>query len=218
MGRRYDAHQMHLEVDNYQPATIDEEHFMLPRFPLLVFIATVVLMSISCGTSTLDTAIPAEPTLIPTLAPIDTPTLPTPPEPNKGPTGNGADTTLSISTVGDNLKFDLRDLLVIAGEEVELRFENMSSVNQHNWVLVKDLTKDEVSAAGLAAGPNNDWIPLVDERVIAHTELLEPGTTGVVRFTAPAPGRYEFVCTFPGHNAAGMFGFFEVTQASQNRR
>lgn len=32
-----------------------------------------------------------------------------------------------------------------------------------------------------------------------------------VRFTAPPPGNYQFVCTFPGHNFT-MFGVFEVTR------
>ncbi|MFQ6030476.1 MAG: plastocyanin/azurin family copper-binding protein [Dehalococcoidia bacterium] len=119
-------------------------------------------------------------------------------------------TTLDISTDGDKLKFDSNQLVVIAGDEVVLRFDNVSTVNQHNWVLVKAGTKDEVAAAGVAAGPDNDWIPLEDERVIAHTRLIEPGQTGEVRFTAPGFGTYQFVCTFPGHNAAGMFGEFVV--------
>ena len=68
---------------------------------------------------------------------------------------------------------------------------------------------DAVAPAGTAAGPANDWVPPGDSRVIASTRLLDPGTTGEVTFTAPAPGTYQFVCTFPGHNLT-MFGNFVV--------
>jgi uncharacterized cupredoxin-like copper-binding protein len=39
--------------------------------------------------------------------------------------------------------------------------------------------------------------------------LLNAGASEEVTFTAPAPGTYEFVCTFPGHNFS-MFGDFTV--------
>ena len=67
-----------------------------------------------------------------------------------------------------------------------------------------------MAAAGTTAGPANNWIPPDDNRVIAHTRLLDPGETGEVRFAAPPVGTYQFVCTFPGHNFT-MFGEFEVT-------
>ena len=45
--------------------------------------------------------------------------------------------------------------------------------------------------------------------ILASTGLLDPGATEQVSFTAPAPGTYQFVCTFPGHNFS-MFGDFTV--------
>lgn len=39
---------------------------------------------------------------------------------------------------------------------------------------------------------------------------LVPGTTGWVTITL-APGRYELVCNFPGHYAAGMYAELDVT-------
>jgi len=117
-----------------------------------------------------------------------------------------------VSTAaGEQLKFDKDKLTAKTGAQVVLRFRNTSAVLEHNWVLVKAGNKDAVANDGVAAGPANNWIPAGDARVIANTLLLKPGTTGEAKFTAPAPGTYQFVCTFPGHNVT-MFGEFAVTQ------
>jgi azurin len=39
------------------------------------------------------------------------------------------------------------------------------------------------------------------EDVIAATKLLGPGENETLTFTAPEPGDYQFVCSFPGHFA-----------------
>ena len=118
---------------------------------------------------------------------------------------------LEISADGDALTFNTGTLTAPAGAEVVLTFSNVSTINQHNWVLVKAEDKAGVVTDGTVAGPANDWIKPDDPRIIAHTRLLNAGETGEVRFTAPAPGpTYQFVCTFPGHDAAGMFGDFQI--------
>ena len=76
-------------------------------------------------------------------------------------------------------------------------------------MIVQDGTKDAVAADGTPAGPANNWVAPGDSRVIANTALLGPGESGDVTFTAPVPGTYQFVCTFPGHNFT-MFGDFTV--------
>ena len=93
-------------------------------------------------------------------------------------------------------------------------FTNASTVNQHNWVLVKPGEKDAVVAAGAEAGAANGWIQPDDDRVIAHTDLLDPGESGEIRFKGQIGGIYEFVCTFPGHSAT-MFGEFKFLQSGQ---
>ena len=119
---------------------------------------------------------------------------------------------LEISVDGDALKFSTGTLTVQAGAEVVLTFSNVSTINQHNWVLVRAEDKADVVTDGTAAGPANDWLKPGDPRVIAHTKLLNAGETGEIRFTAPEPGAtYQFVCTFPGHDASGMFGDLQVT-------
>ena len=110
-----------------------------------------------------------------------------------------------ISTVGDALRFDRAELRETNQASIKLTFVNASKINQHNWVLVKAGTKDAVASAGAAAGAENGWIPAGDDRILAHSGLLDPGETEVVSFSAPFVGTYQFVCTFPGH-AATMFG------------
>lgn len=128
------------------------------------------------------------------------------------PTGGGAATagTIEIAAAGDSLKFNKAKLTAKAGSEVVVVFNNASTVNQHNWVLVQAGTKDAVAADGATAGPGGSWLQAGDDRVVAHVDLLDPGATGEVRFTAPSAGTYQFVCTFPGHSIT-MFGEFEVT-------
>ena len=113
--------------------------------------------------------------------------------------------------MGDALRFDVDRFEVHAGSVVLMTLKNTSSVNQHNWVLVRRGTKDQVAAAGVKAGPEFGWIPPDDDRVIAQIGLLEPGEGAEIRFVAPAVGRYQFVCTFPGHNIT-MFGDFNVVR------
>ena len=45
------------------------------------------------------------------------------------------------------------------------------------------------------------------DRVIASTKLLGPKQSDTVVFNAPKqPGRYPFLCSFPGHFQVGMKG------------
>jgi uncharacterized cupredoxin-like copper-binding protein len=47
---------------------------------------------------------------------------------------------------------------------------------------------------------------------MANTELLEAGANGetTINFTVSDAGEYIYVCTVPGHYAAGMHGVLTV--------
>jgi len=138
-----------------------------------------------------------------------------------------ADVSLTISAVGDELKFDKDKLTVKAGQLVSLTLENPSEVWQHNWVLVKKgkdeegrFYRDAVAADGLLAGEWGDFIPLPQSQVPGrminyegkpiNVPLVKAGQRTIV-FQAPEAGTYEFVCTFTAHSAT-MFGDFVVTE------
>ncbi len=131
------------------------------------------------------------------------------PEPTTGAPVAPGPIAFEVGEVGETLTFASESMSVTSGDEVTITFTNPSANNQHNFVIVQGGTKDAVAADGAAAGPGNGWLAPGDTRVIASSDLLDPGTTGEITFTAPEPGAYQFVCTFPGHSIT-MFGAFLV--------
>lgn len=82
----------------------------------------------------------------------------------------------------------------------------------HNFVVLTtgvDMTEFLTAAATQA---RNAYVPpQFASKVLAHTKLLGPGESDTVTFTAPkTPGKYDFLCSFPGHAPAGMKGFLIV--------
>jgi len=92
---------------------------------------------------------------------------------------------------------------VNAGEAVRLTFSN-PDVLPHNWVLVKPRALRAVGemANRLIADPDaaaRNYVPKADE-VLVYTDVVPPSGTAAIHFRAPLePGRYPFLCTFPGH-------------------
>ena len=150
----------------------------------------------------------AEETMEPVVEPTAMPSETMPAATTAAPTGDVAVLTLA-SVRSDELLFDTDMLTVKTGSTVRVEFSNHANAQQHNWALVKQGTKDDVTTRGVLA-PTTDWLMPDDPDVIASIGLIDPGETGSVTFTAPEPGVYEFVCTFPAHNVT-MYGVFEVT-------
>ena len=175
-------------------ATLHIVRWTLQKQALLCFglLGAIMVLAMACG---------GTPT--PRVTVLRPPVTPATPTPCVGP-------ALEISVKGDAIAFDKDRCEATAGTEVVMVFDNVSGFNQHNWVLVRAGTKDTVAERGLKAGPGNDWLESGDSDVIAHTRLLDPGEEGEVRFTAPEPGSYQFVCTSPGQNTI-VFGDFVVT-------
>ncbi len=132
--------------------------------------------------------------------------------PAQAPAASGAPVTLEIASKGDALEYDKTSFEVPAGSKVTLNLKNNASPGSgvhHNWVLVRPGTIDAVAADGIAAGEANDYLKPNDNRVIAHTKMAKEGEIVSVTFDAPAPGTYDFLCSFPGH-ATLMRGKFTV--------
>ncbi len=120
----------------------------------------------------------------------------------------GNKVTLNISSVGEQMMFDKKELTVPAGSDVTVIFTNKSSALKHNWILAKKGTGNKVAAAGISAGESKSYV-VKSPDVIAYTKLISPKKKGQVTFKAPAKGTYDFVCTSPGHNMI-MKGVFKV--------
>jgi putative heme-binding domain-containing protein len=102
-----------------------------------------------------------------------------------------------------NLAYKTPELRAQPGEKLALTFVNPDVV-PHNWVLAKPGTLAAVGtlADALIADPEavaRHYVPTTDD-VIAYADITEPGKRQTISFTVPdAPGRYPFLCTFPGH-------------------
>jgi azurin len=119
---------------------------------------------------------------------------------------------LEVASLANTMTFDKTKLTVPTGAEVHLVFKNNATqdVLAHNWVLLaKAGTEAKVAADGLAKGPGAGYLAPGPE-VLAYTPLTQPGKTSEVTFTAPAPGTYPYICTFPGHYMM-MKGVLTVT-------
>ncbi len=109
---------------------------------------------------------------------------------------------ITIKT-GKNLTFGTRTLRVRAGEAIKFTLANPDVV-PHNWALVKPNALQRVGemANRLIADPEaaaRHYIPQSDD-VLAYTDVVLPQQEFTIYFHAPKkPGRYPYLCTFPGH-------------------
>ncbi|NBX34818.1 hypothetical protein EBR16_05595 [bacterium] len=108
--------------------------------------------------------------------------------------------TLETAT---GLQFARKELRVKAGRGVALTVVNPDTM-PHNWVLTKPNALEVVTtlSAKMASEPDaylRHYVPETAD-ILCHTRLIEAGKRTTVYFNAPKePGRYPYLCTFPGH-------------------
>jgi azurin len=111
-------------------------------------------------------------------------------------------TEVRVGTLLEQLKFDIKQFEVKAGKKIKLHYKNSDYV-PHNLVIVQPGAANGVGEAALKLGEKGfavQWLPQ-DDRIIASSKLLDFNQKQILEFTAPdKPGKYEFVCTFPGHH------------------
>lgn len=102
------------------------------------------------------------------------------------------------------LAYDTKAISAKVGQKVKVTFNNIqpTAPMPHNFVLGKLGTKDKMMTIAMSAMTLVDkgYIPDSPD-ILAHTHLLNPGTSETIEFTLPAAGEYPFFCTFPGHAA-----------------
>ncbi|MFY0674710.1 MAG: hypothetical protein JXQ87_15025 [Bacteroidia bacterium] len=113
---------------------------------------------------------------------------------------------VELSAVGEDMAaiaYAPSELTMPAYTNVKLNFSNTATAMgmNHNAVIIPmdDAIATEIRAAGMKAG--GPAFSPSDDRIIAQTEMLEPGQNGSIVFETPGPGQYYIICTFPGHNA-----------------
>lgn len=118
-----------------------------------------------------------------------------------------------VITGNDMMQYNTREIRVKAGTTVTLTLKHIGKLDKqvmgHNWVLLKQGV-DLIGFASQASGAQaTAYIPEDTQDVIAHTKMLGGGESDTITFEAPAPGTYQFLCSFPGHFAQ-MQGTFIV--------
>lgn len=104
---------------------------------------------------------------------------------------------------GSNLSYKTREIRVRAGEPIAFTLTNPDVV-PHNWALIKPGTLQRVGelANRLIADPDaavRQYIPDTSD-VLFFTDVVLPRSDFTIYFNAPEqPGRYPYLCTFPGH-------------------
>ncbi len=110
------------------------------------------------------------------------------------------------------MKYSVTEIAAKPGETLKIKLVSKGTLPKvamaHNVVVLKSGAKqaDFVNAAAMARA--TDFIPAdMKDQVLAASTLAGPGETVEVTFKVPATaGTYPYLCTFPGHFAAGMKG------------
>lgn len=115
-------------------------------------------------------------------------------------------------TANDTMKFDVTEIRAKPGEALAVTLTNTGTVPKfsmgHNWVLLAAGVDLNAFAAESTQAATTEYVPAsFKDRVLASTKLLGPKESGTALFYAPKqPGRYPFLCSFPGHFQVGMKG------------
>lgn len=119
-------------------------------------------------------------------------------------------------TGGDDMKYNVTKIAAKRGETLRIVLKSVGTVPKvamaHNVVVLKLGTdQNEFVKTGMMARDTDFIAPAMKAQVLAATPMAGPGETVEVTFTVPAKaGAYPFMCTFPGHFAAGMKGELNV--------
>lgn len=122
------------------------------------------------------------------------------PNPFRKPIARARDVVIEA---GKNLSFSVRSFEAKPGEAIKLTFKNPDVV-PHNWVLIRPGTLASVGdmVNKIIADPEavaRHYVPKTED-VLVYTDMVYPEETFSASFRAPEkPGRYPFLCTFPGH-------------------
>jgi uncharacterized cupredoxin-like copper-binding protein len=128
-------------------------------------------------------------------------------QPQETPCTTDCNRVVVAMSVRDSMVFSHSDISVTVGQELDIDFANTSRL-PHNIVIVAgDMTE--------ATDVNRDAINQIDylpqhPAVVATMAMVMPNQTGSITWQPSQPGTYLFICTYPGHFDAGMYGTITV--------
>jgi len=120
-------------------------------------------------------------------------------------------------TGNDTMKFSVTEIKAKPGEKLSVTLVNIGTTPKfsmgHNWLLLAAGVDIQPFLVKSAEAVTTDYVPLAayPDKILAYTKLLGPKERDTATFAAPTtPGRYEFLCSFPGHFQVGMRGVLIV--------
>jgi len=120
-------------------------------------------------------------------------------------------------TGNDTMKFSVTEIVAKPGEKLSVTLVNIGTTPKfsmgHNWLLLATGVDIQPFLVASAEAVTTDYVPRATHggKILAATKLLGPKERDTVTFSAPTtPGRYDFLCSFPGHYQVGMRGVLIV--------
>ena len=110
------------------------------------------------------------------------------------------------------MKLNINEIPAKPGEVLRIRLLAVGTAPKatmaHNLIVLNMGTNQIVFAEAAAKAVGTDYIPAaLKGSIIAATPLIGNGESAEIVFTVPsAPGNYPFLCSVPGHFAAGARG------------
>jgi azurin len=138
--------------------------------------------------------------------------------PGSAPTANSSTSTKPTSgrpieiTANDTMKFSVTEIRAKPGEALAITLVNQGTMPKfsmgHNLVVLTPDVDLNAFAGDTSLAAKTDYLPVsYKDKYVAATKLLGPKESDTIIFNAPTkPGRYPFVCSFPGHMQVGMKG------------
>jgi azurin len=123
----------------------------------------------------------------------------------------GAGRTVEI-TGGDDMKYSLTSIAAKPGETLHIVLKTTGTIPKiamaHNFIALNAGVDAAKFSQDAMTARDTDYVPAARKAdILASTGLAGPGETVEVTFKVPAKaGTYPYICTFPGHFAAGMKG------------
>jgi len=119
-------------------------------------------------------------------------------------------------TAQESLQWDVKEIAAAPGERLRVALTAVGTMPRiamaHNFVLLELGTDAQAFLTAGATLPDTEYVaPEMKTKVLAKSTFAAGGDTVYVSFSAPKkPGKYTYLCTFPGHAMAGMKGTLTV--------